>query len=350
MQQKYIRDAKRRLHWFPHYLQSQCHQCGAWLEELPTTATALSSRQWRFEWICVLCGFTEHQLSGEPLATFRPDPAATIALPGSVPLPWSDWRLPFPLLDAVLDVADRYADRKEHQKVPTRPSVLDHSGCRQAAWGSFHGDLDDEHGIRLALAQLRSAPRRTLGARQAALLAERAVLSAGAVTEVLRRHEPRFAYMTASHRGEDSDLGRLLRVPAVIRSDVEAGVRVAPVIGWGRLSVLNRYEGWLIKHGAHPWLSDRYAYERAAIPQGTEFLAGCIELSDQILQAFDLFQNADTHSQLMDDIRSLGGLMPAWRRLHAEGHLEAPKGPRRVKLPSPYWLTRWDGSPPLGMF
>src|SRR4051812_22508255 len=109
MQRKYTRDATRRIHWLPHFEQWQCYQCGAWLEELPARAAALSSRQWRFDWVCVRCGFTELHTSCAPLATFIPDPAATIILPGSLPLPWSDWRLPLPLVDAVLGVADRYA-------------------------------------------------------------------------------------------------------------------------------------------------------------------------------------------------------------------------------------------------
>jgi hypothetical protein len=342
MQRKYVRDGHPRIHWLPHFQQATCWQCGAWLEELPTTATAIPDRRWHFDWVCVRCKFTHRDMSGEPLATFIPDPAAIIAPPGSMPLPWSDWRLPVSLVSAVEAVADRYARRQSIDDVPDRPSVLDHSGSRRTAWGSFCGDADDPSGIRLTLAQLRSRPRRTLGARQAALLAERAVLSAGAVFEALRRAQPRVVSIASSTIGGDSQLGRILRQPPVEPPDIEAGVRVAPVIGWGRLSVMNRYEAWLLKYGAQPWFSRRYPYPRAQIAQGTEFLAACIELSDQLLQAFDLFQNSDSFRELRDDVIRLDRLMKAWRRFLGGGQPEPDDGTIPVKLPDPYWLTQWQ--------
>ena len=98
----------------------------------------------------------------------------------------------------------------------------------------------------------------------------------------------------SSARGE-SERERVLSVAFVTPLDLRCGEVVGPVIGPGRLSVASRYEDWLLTNGAHPWMSYRYEdMSCAEIPERARWVAGCIELSDTLLQALDLVDNSDS--------------------------------------------------------
>jgi hypothetical protein len=133
-------------------------------------------------------------------------------------------------------------------------------------------------------------------------------------------------------------------VPFLFPADLECGDCVAPVIGAGRLSIANRYEDWLLTHGAYPWLGHRHAgLRRGPIPAGTEFAASCVEIADVILGAIGLFGNADSHRDLLNDVVRLQGLMADWRRLQgACWDVNWRWGRHWPKLPDLNWLKQWE--------
>lgn len=133
MQQKYVRDAERRLQFFPHYVQSKCLRCGAWLTELPTAALPIDPEHWDFVWTCPRCQFDHHDRSSKPLEAFRPDPEADIVSPGTLPT-WSEWHMPERVAFAALEVAEAYAEPVDPSTLEGRESVLDHDGVRRTAW------------------------------------------------------------------------------------------------------------------------------------------------------------------------------------------------------------------------
>jgi hypothetical protein len=339
MQRKYVSDGFRIVEWLPHFEQAQCRRCGAWLEELPSSSTPVS-RGWSFTWACLVCGFRHRDFSSEPIDSFRPDPSVTIEQPGSLP-PWTDWRLPPRLVADIRRVADEYAQPARPEDLPD-DSVLDHAGRRNEPWGTFRGETDDPCRVRLSLARLRHVPRPIIGATLACMLAERAALSTGAVFDRIRRYGPEMAKIAES-RKMDSHLDSVLAVAPVDNQDVQAGIRVGPVIGWGRLSVPNRYEDWLLVHGAHPWFSCRHdGRQRAPIPDGTEPLAEAIELADALLMAFHLYANADSFLELRNDFVRIGKMMERWRWYLEGQSFPEPLASVRVKLPDSYWLRRWN--------
>lgn len=295
MQRNYSSKGTQTVKGLPHFVQAQCRRCGAWLEELPQTSTQIRPGWWRFTWVCVRCRFRHQDRFTDPLETFRPDPTATMDTPGSVP-PWTDWRLPALIITGIHSVADAYALPTGREQLEEFQSVPDHTGLRQTPWGDFEGDRDDPLGVRICVARLRHARSDRLGATLACLLAERAVLSAGAVFDELRRAQPKLAALAGFGPPRGSELGWIFDVPPVSNDDVTAGVRVGPVIGWGRLSIPSRYEDWLIAYGAYPWRSHRYddLPRRADVPDGCETLADAIELADTLLLSFELFANADS--------------------------------------------------------
>jgi hypothetical protein len=343
MQQKYTRDANRRIQWHPHWEQGICRRCGAWLEELPAHAIQSGPARWRLTWVCVVCAFEETVSSGKPLTAFLPDPDAEIAPPGLLPV-WRGWRLPLRLVQDIIWMAERYARPVTRDDLTELPSVLDHEGVCRADWGVFTGSDEDPSGIRLWMARLRHAPAPVTGSRLAALIAERAVLAAGAVFEELARAELLAMAIAESHARNRCEMDRILSVPFMLPSDLDCGETVAPVIGAGRLSIANRYEDWLLTHGAHPWFGDgNRGIGRAPIPDGTEWAASCIELADAILNALELFHNEDSTLDQIDDVTTLQTLMGEWRRMQM-GSWDVTWHWRRhwPKLPNSFWLRRWE--------
>lgn len=342
MQQKYTRDANRRIHFHPHWVQDICRRCAAWLPEMPDHEIPVD-RRWRLVWTCVRCKFRNSTISGTPLSAFTPDPGADIAPPGQLPA-WRGWRLPSRLVRHLESVARHYATDATADDLRGLPSLLDHEGVHHAPWGEFSGSRADPTGLRLQLARLRHAPATVQGALPAALIAERAVLAAGAVMEELSRIELLAAAIVENHSGRASEMDRAFSVPFLFPADLECGECVAPVIGAGRLSIANRYEDWLLTYGAYPWFGGRHVeMHRGPIPAHTEVAASCIEISDTILNAIGLFNNADSHLDLLNDVIRLQKLMADWRRLqsgcwdvnwHWDRHWP--------KLPDDNWLKQWE--------
>lgn len=319
--------------------QGRCRQCGAWLELQPSFIAQISPTRRADAWRCVRCGFVGPPQHSSTRARIEP--------PGSLP-PWGDWLLPRPLIDDIHRVTDAYATWADDAELAGLPSLLDHEGYRETPWGRFEGDAHDTWGVRRCLARLRHAPRQARGAFLACLLAERAVLAAGSVIEELRRLQPRMASWAGFRPTRGSELGRVLDATPVTVEDVTGGQRVAPVIGWGRLTIGNRYEEWLLEHSAYPWFSYRHErLHRSDIPDGTEAFAQVVELADALLIALALFANGDGFAELQRDFLRIGRLMVLWRNYQDGGYQPEPRdGRRRPKLPDPRWREQWEQTTP----
>ena len=257
--------------------------------------------------------------------------------------PWTDWRLPRPIIWAIQSVGEKYAQPSPFETLRDCPSVMDHDGVRRAPWGTYRGGAEDPAGVRLWLARLRYTPKNVLGATLASVIAERTALATGAVFQKIRDQAPILERIAKSSAAGRCEYDRLLSTPALTTADAECGERVAPVIGHGRLSVPNRYEDWLLTQGSYPWFSYRYeSMHRASIPPGTELLAGVVELADAILVRFGLLQYADSQLDVLSDVTDLQHLMGLWRRV-VIGRWESASFPSaRAKLPQPYWLQQWE--------
>jgi len=242
-------------------------------------------------------------------------------------------------------VAKAYAEPVDRGDLAGLPSLMDHTGTRQTPWGTFEGDTDDPCGLRLQLARLRHRPSRAPESSLACVIAERAVLATGAVFDELRRVQPQLAAFSDFKPAGNSALGWILDVSPVSVDDLEDGERVGPVVGWGRLTVPNRYEDWLLTAGAQPWVMDPQGeFHRANLPAGTELLAGATELADELLNSFALFRNADSFFELRNDFTRIRHLMERWRWfLQGDSPEEPCEHRRRIKLPRQAWLAQWKG-------
>ena len=313
--------------------------------ELPTAASPTDRGKWDFTWTCPRCEFAHHDRSAEPLETFRPDPEADIVPPGTMPN-WCEWRIPERIVFAAIRIAEAYAEPVDSASLEGCESLLDHDGQRRTAWGTFVGERSDPTALRLWLARLRHAPRQVLGATLARVVVERVVLATGAVCEQVGLHHQRFAWRAQHALTSKAAYDRLLSVPAIVPADADAVlcVFVAPVIGHGRLTILNRYEDWLWQNGAHPWFASRAQSPRRAriLPELTD-LADIVELADEILTWMALRESEDTLLDVITDATRLQLLMALWRRLLAGLWERQDLGPRaQVKTPNAFWLTRWE--------
>jgi hypothetical protein len=340
---KHLSDRGHIVQWLPYFEQSQCRRCGAWLEELPARAIDRGHNHWDLIWTCVRCGLDHRESSHQPADAFRRDPSVQISPPGTLPS-WSDWRLPAPLISQIHNVADTYAPPANRTDLGKLPSVMDHTGKRQTPWGLFEGDADDPHGVRLQLARLRHTPSGTPETSLACVIAERAVLATGAVFYELRAVQLQMASFVDFKPAGGSELGWILDVPPVSIEDVEGGERAAPVIGWGRLTIPNRYEDWLLSYGPQPWFNGPHGeIRRGDIPAQTQLLAEAIELADSLLIAFHLFKNVDSFSELKNDFTRIRHLMERWRWFLKGDSPKEPGGTRRrIKWPNPSWRDQWE--------
>ena len=187
-------------------------------------------------------------------------------------------------------LVEEYADLSNPEVVRGQPSLLDHEGIREAEWYTYRGRSDDPTGIRLGLAYLRHCPSDKLGARVVSLLAEGAVLSTAYANELLPR-------VMEYH---DSPLCRM---------DLEGLVRVAPVVGAGRLDIGGRRSTWRTERETDP--SWQFAREKK-LPRPARWLAERVDLADMLIWDIVFFGTADL-ADMDDDLKAIGDDMVKWR-------------------------------------